>query len=64
MCVAFWVSGSINVPGGPQTPDQGGVTVDNNETPGCDAPNVSCYPMTWKTFPEFLEDAEVTWQVV
>ncbi|KAF8479385.1 non-hemolytic phospholipase C precursor [Gautieria morchelliformis] len=59
----FWASGSINVPGGPQTLDQGGVTVDNNETPGCDAPDISCFPMKWKTFAEFLEDANVTWQV-
>lgn len=28
------VSGSVNVPGGPQTPDEGGVYLDNNETPG------------------------------
>ncbi|GJJ06186.1 hypothetical protein Clacol_000375 [Clathrus columnatus] len=55
--------GSINVPGGPQELDQGGVTIDNNETPGCEAPNLDCYPLKWKTFPEFLEDAGVTWQV-
>lgn len=28
------VSGSVNVPGSPQTADQGGVYIDNNETPG------------------------------
>ncbi|KAJ5089266.1 hypothetical protein N7532_007950 [Penicillium argentinense] len=28
------VSGSINVPGGPQQPHQGGVYIDNNEMPG------------------------------
>lgn len=28
------VSGSVNVPGGPQEPDEGGVYLDNNETPG------------------------------
>lgn len=28
------VSGSVNVPGSPQRPDQGGVYIDNNETPG------------------------------
>ncbi|KAF8588334.1 phosphoesterase-domain-containing protein [Ramaria rubella] len=61
----FWGSGSINIPGGHQTPDQGGPTVDNNETPGCEGPghNISCFPMKWKTFPEYLEDADVTWQV-
>lgn len=31
---ATLVSGSVNVPGGPQTPDQGGVYLDNNESPG------------------------------
>jgi phospholipase C len=62
--IAFWGSGSINVPGGPQTLDQGGVTVDNNENPGCDSPNVSCFPLKWKTVPEFLEEANVSWQVV
>lgn len=29
-----WMSGSINCPGGPQTPDQGGTVLDNNGTPG------------------------------
>ena len=62
--LVFWASGSINVPGGPQTPDQGGVTVDNNETPGCDAPGISCFPVKWKTFAEYLEDVGVSWQVV
>ncbi|KAF8510409.1 extracellular phospholipase C [Hysterangium stoloniferum] len=60
---AFWISGSINTPGGPQLPDQGGPTVDNNETPGCDSSGVSCFPLKWKTQPEFLEDAGVSWQV-
>lgn len=29
-----WMSGSINCPGGPQTPDQGGIVTDNSEGPG------------------------------
>jgi phospholipase C len=29
-----WMSGSINCPGGSQTPDQGGAVLDNNGTPG------------------------------
>ncbi|OCK82157.1 putative non-hemolytic phospholipase C precursor [Lepidopterella palustris CBS 459.81] len=58
-----WVSGSINVPGGPQSPDQGGVTIDNNETPGCEGPHLNCYPSKWKTTPEFYQEAGVTWQV-
>lgn len=28
------VSGSVNAPGSPQSPEQGGVYLDNNETPG------------------------------
>ena len=61
---AFWASGSVNVPGGPQNPDQGGTAIDNNETPGCEGPDISCYPYNWKTFAEFLEDAGVSWQLV
>lgn len=57
------VSGSINAPGGPQSPDEGGVYIDNNETPGCDAPGVSCYPLKWKTIYEFYEEAGVSWQI-
>ncbi|GJJ08151.1 hypothetical protein Clacol_002359 [Clathrus columnatus] len=60
---AFWVSGSINVPGGPQQLDQGGVAIDNNETPGCEAPNLDCYPYSWKTTAEFYEEAGVSWQL-
>ncbi|OJJ45717.1 hypothetical protein ASPZODRAFT_159969 [Penicilliopsis zonata CBS 506.65] len=57
------VSGSVNVPGSPQSPDQGGVYIDNNETPGCEMPHVSCYPLKWKTIFEFYEEAGVSWQV-
>jgi len=57
------VSGSINVPGGPQSPDQGGPYLDNNETPGCEANNISCYPLKWKTIYEIYEAAGVSWQV-
>ncbi|KAF2084809.1 phospholipase C [Saccharata proteae CBS 121410] len=58
-----WVSGSINAPGSPQTPDQGGMTIDNNEIPGCEAPNLNCYPLKWKTAPELYQEAGVSWQV-
>jgi phospholipase C len=57
-----WMSGSINVPGSPQTKDQGGYPyIDNNETPGCDANGINCYPLSWKTAAEFYEDAGVSW---
>lgn len=58
-----WASGSINAPGSPQSPDEGGVTIDNNEVPGCEADNLNCYPLKWKTTPEFYQEAGVTWQV-
>ena len=59
-----WVSGTINVqPGSPVPEDDGGVYIDNNETPGCEGSDLNCYPLKWKTTPEFLEDAGVTWQV-
>lgn len=58
-----WISGSINVPGSPQNTSQGGVYIDNNETPGCEGTNLNCYPLKWETFPEYLEAAGVSWQV-
>jgi phospholipase C len=58
-----WVSGSINVPGSPQTEDEGGVYIDNNEVPGCELPGVNCYPLSWTTTPEVYEKAGVTWQL-
>ena len=30
---------------------------------GCEAPGFNCYPFTWKTFPEYLEEAGISWQV-
>lgn len=61
---AVWASGSINVPGGPQRPDQGGNPyIDNNETPGCQEGGFNCYPLKWKTAAEYYEDAGVSWQV-
>lgn len=29
-----WMSGSVNVPGGPQSPDEGGTLLQNACTPG------------------------------
>ncbi|KAA8651475.1 nonhemolytic phospholipases C family protein [Aspergillus tanneri] len=57
------VSGSVNVPGGPQSPHQGGVYIDNNETPGCDSNKINCYPLKWKTIFEYYEEAGVSWQI-
>ncbi|RMZ86629.1 hypothetical protein DV736_g6143, partial [Chaetothyriales sp. CBS 134916] len=58
-----WTSGSINVPGSPQDPSQGGVYIDNHETPGCELPGLNCYPLEWTTAPEVYEKAGVTWQI-
>ncbi|KID60499.1 Non-hemolytic phospholipase C [Metarhizium brunneum] len=59
-----WVSGSINVPGSPQKPDQGGNPyIDNNETPGCESGGVNCFPLKWKTVAEYYQDAGVSWNV-
>lgn len=59
-----WASGSINVPGSPQTASEGGYPyIDNNETPGCETGGFNCYPLTWKTTAEFYQDAGVTWSI-
>lgn len=58
-----WVSGSINAPGSPQSADEGGMTIDNNETPGCEGEHLNCYPLRWKTTAEIYESAGVSWQV-
>lgn len=59
-----WVSGSVNVPGSPQRPDQGGNPyIDNNEVPGCEKEGVNCYPLKWKTAAEYYEKAGVSWHV-
>ncbi|KAJ5351714.1 hypothetical protein N7452_000688 [Penicillium brevicompactum] len=57
------VSGSINVPGSPQSKDEGGVYIDNNEVPGCDHSGINCYPLKWKTVYDFYEEAGVSWQL-
>jgi phospholipase C len=57
------MSGSINSPGGPQTPDQGGIVTDNSEAPGCESLGLNCEPLYWKAVPEFHQDAGVTWMV-
>jgi phospholipase C len=59
-----WVSGSINVPGSPQTADEGGYPyIDNNETPGCDDLGINCYPLSWATTGDMFQQNNVTWQV-
>ncbi|THU84746.1 extracellular phospholipase C [Dendrothele bispora CBS 962.96] len=71
----IWQSGSINIPGGNVNSTQGPV-LDNNESPGCSSltfttengtvlrsPKIfSCYPYDWKTVPEYLQDAGISWK--
>ncbi|EGD95874.1 hypothetical protein TESG_03338 [Trichophyton tonsurans CBS 112818] len=57
------VSGSLNVPGSPQKPGDGGTYLDNWEVPGCPLPNINCYPLNWQTCYEMYEDLDVSWQV-
>lgn len=60
----MWVSGSNNVPGSPQTSDEGGYPyIDNNETPGCDDLGINCYPLRWKTTGDIYQERGVSWQV-
>lgn len=60
---AMLISGSINSPGGPQSPNQGGNPyIDNNESPGCED-GINCYPLKWKTAGEFYEENKVSWTV-
>ncbi|KOS22471.1 Non-hemolytic phospholipase C [Escovopsis weberi] len=63
----MWLTGSINVPGGPQKPNQGGNPyIDNIETPGCQGPRnnqFNCYPLDWTTAGEIYEENGVTWSV-
>lgn len=60
-----WLSGTMGVDQAKQ--NLGGPAADNNETPGCetasDGSTFSCYPYKWKTFPEYLEQIGISWQV-
>ncbi|CRG82678.1 phospholipase C [Talaromyces islandicus] len=60
----MWMSGSVNIPGSPTNSDgKGGMIIDNSNTPGCESAGVNCFPFVWKTFPEYLEEAGISWQV-
>ncbi|KAJ5218926.1 non-hemolytic phospholipase C precursor [Penicillium cinerascens] len=63
----MWLTGSVNSPGSPSNPNSdGGAMLDNTATPGCDITSpvkANCFPFTWKTFPEYLQDAGVSWQL-
>ncbi|KIK54174.1 hypothetical protein GYMLUDRAFT_249774 [Collybiopsis luxurians FD-317 M1] len=71
----IWQTGSIAIPGGNVNTTRGPV-LDNNRSPGCsrltltlengtvlESPqNYSCYPFDWKTLPEYLQDAGISWK--
>ncbi|KAJ3995822.1 phosphoesterase family-domain-containing protein [Lentinula boryana] len=71
----IWQTGTVAASGGNVNTTQGPV-LDNNETPGCsrltmrlengteiDSPQeYSCFPYDWKTLPEYLEDAGISWK--
>lgn len=52
---AVWGSANNNL--------DGNLFIDNMWSPGCDATGFNCFPLTWKTVPEYYEEANVTWQV-
>lgn len=39
------------------------MTIDNNETPGCEGIDLNCYPLKWQTVPEVYQEAGLSWQV-
>ncbi|PWN47374.1 phosphoesterase-domain-containing protein [Violaceomyces palustris] len=61
-----WASASLGVQ--QSRLGQGGPVLDNNENEGCEtaldgSTKYSCYPYKWKTVPEYLEEAGISWQV-
>ncbi|KAG6293848.1 hypothetical protein E4U46_007092 [Claviceps purpurea] len=60
----MWMSGTVNSAGSPTNPDgKGGNILSNRASPGCDSPGNNCFPFVWKTMPEILQDAGVSWRV-
>ena len=65
-----WWTGTINAPGsetGGDGHNLGGPTYDNHFLPGCsrtaEGGPMSCTPMRWKTVPEYMQEAGISWQV-
>lgn len=59
-----WMSGTVNTKGSPSNPDgSGGNILSNRASPGCDSPGNNCFPFLWKTVPEYLEEAGISWRV-
>lgn len=63
-----WVSGTINIDGSEgDVEENGGRFIENYETDGCEIGptgiKYACYPLKWKTVPEYLEEAGISWFV-
>ncbi|KAK4962901.1 hypothetical protein LTR10_000528 [Elasticomyces elasticus] len=59
-----WTVGDMGKSLGRTCPlDARGMTIDNNETPGCEGADLNCYPLKWTTTPEHYEAAGVSWQL-
>ncbi|CDS02082.1 hypothetical protein, partial [Sporisorium scitamineum] len=60
-----WLAGTIGIDQAKR--NLGGPAIDNAETPGCetasDGSSYSCYPYKWKTLPDYLQQAGISWQV-
>ncbi|KAG5927950.1 hypothetical protein E4U42_001487, partial [Claviceps africana] len=60
----MWMSGTVNSAGSPTNPDgKGGNILSNRASPGCDSPGNNCFPFVWRTMPEALQDAGISWRV-
>jgi phospholipase C len=60
----MWMSGTVNTIGSPSNPNgETGNILSNRASPGCDRPGVNCFPFVWKTAPEYLEEAGISWRV-
>ncbi|KAK9460700.1 phosphoesterase family-domain-containing protein [Lipomyces oligophaga] len=63
-----WASGTINFEGSPPGDPEvnGGPYIENYELPGCESNGdvkYACYPLKWKTTPEYLEANNISWFV-
>ncbi|KAK2601767.1 hypothetical protein QQS21_004651 [Conoideocrella luteorostrata] len=60
----MWMSGTVNTAGSPSNLDgKGGNILSNRASPGCDSAGNNCFPFVWKTTPEYLQDAGISWRV-
>ena len=62
---AIWLTGTMNPNGDPR--EVGGPFVENSNAPHCGKSDrgdpINCMPLRWKTVPEYLDEAGISWQV-